>query len=177
MADNTKVTITERNGVELEFQEEYELIAGNVPFDETIKGILTSTDTQGAIDELSDKVNTVATPGFSFGRSGNASSNSWLLNNEVPSNLVGVPIGISNASITEIWVGSEDVDTFDIKVYEHEGDEINLTLLTTVSIVTSRTDTFTSLSIPVTTGRQIATRIANGSAKNPKCFVLIKGDL
>lgn len=54
MADSTKVTITERNGVELDFQEEYELKALNIPYDNTGKKF-NATDVKTAIDEIREK--------------------------------------------------------------------------------------------------------------------------
>lgn len=134
------------------------------------------TDTGNSVQDELNTLDAVALPGFDFGRSGNAAANSWLLNNAVPSNLVGIPVGMSSAFITEVWVGSENVDTYDIEIYEHEGDEINLTLLTTVNIVALRTATF-SVNVAITTGRQMAVRIVNGNAKNPKVYVLVKGSV
>ena len=138
---------------------------------------VTSKMLQTVLEEICASLQATSTPGFSFGRGGNAAANSWYINNEVPSNLVGIPIGTSNSEITEIWCGSENTDTYDVEIYEHEGDEVNLTLLTTVSIVANRTQNFTGLTVSVTTGRQIAVKIVNGNAKNPKVFVIIKGTL
>ena len=106
-----------------------------------------------------------ASPGFTWGRSGNTPSGTWLLNDTVPSNKAGRTVSLSAPSITQVFVASEQIDTFDIGIYEHEGDEINLTLLGTVSIITSRTGVF-NVAFPVTSGRQLATKIETGSAKN-----------
>ena len=166
MADNVKVNISEKNGVDLEFQEEYELIAVNIPFDETIEGELTATDLQGAVDELTTKVATSASPGFSWGRSGNISANTWLQNEGVSSNKSGRAVTFSDANIVRIYTSTENLNTYTLSVYEHEGDSINLTLLTTLVITASRTGDSGVLLIPVTTGRQVAVRITSGSAKN-----------
>lgn len=53
MADNVKVIIAERNGVELDYNEEYELIAENIPFDNSTNGF-TAADVQEAIEEAAE---------------------------------------------------------------------------------------------------------------------------
>jgi hypothetical protein len=106
-----------------------------------------------------------ASPGFTWGRSGNVTNSTWLLNDTVPSNKAGRTVSLSAPSITQVFVASEDVDTYDINIYEHEGAEVNLTLLTTVNIVAARTATF-NIDVPMTSGRQLAVRVVNGSAKN-----------
>jgi len=165
MVDNVKVIITEKNGSELSFNEEYALIDNNVPFDNTGSGLI-SDNVGDAIREVETKITASASPGFSFGRGGNIPSGTWLYRvGSVPSNKTGVPIGISNPVLISIKVGNENISTFDVQIYEHEGDEINLTLLTTVSIVNTRTQSFT-VSIPITTGRQLAAYISAGSGKN-----------
>jgi hypothetical protein len=119
-----------------------------------------------------------ASPGFIFGRGGNASSNTWLINNEVPSNITGIPFGLNNGKLLEVWVASENVDTYDIEVYWHLGDEISLTLLTTVNVVAQRQDFFGVLDfglINVPTEVQLGAKITGGSAKNPKVALFVGG--
>jgi hypothetical protein len=92
----------------------------------------------------------------------------------VPSNKAGITVSLTNPVITQVFVGSEDADTFDIDVYEHEGDEINLTLLGSVSVVATRSATF-SVSFNVTSGRQLAVQITGGSAKNLNVGLQLQG--
>ena len=165
MADNVKVKITEKNGVELEFAEEYELIAENVPFDETVTGDLTSTDVQGAIDELSNTVSTSASPGFSFGRASNVNTNTWLNCEGVPSNKAGRWVYINNAVVTRVFVSNESVGTFGVSVYYHDGDGQNLTLLGSVTVTSAYGDAF-SVNWAVPTDKQLALRLTTGSARN-----------
>lgn len=174
MADNVKAKITEKNGVELEFAEEYELIAANFPFDETITGELTATDVQGAIDELSNTVATSASPGFSFGRASNVNTNTWLNCEGVPSNKAGRWVYISNAVVTRVFVSNEQQATFDVSIYYHDGNEINLTLLGTVSVVNVYGDSF-SVDFPVPTDKQLALRITSGSARNVVAGLELQG--
>lgn len=165
MADNVKVNISEKNGVDLEFAEEYELIAENIPFDETVTGELIATDVQGAIDEISNTVATSASPGFSFGRSSNVNSGTWLNCEGVPSNKAGRWVYIENAVVTRIFVSNETLSSFDVSVYYHDGNEVNLTLLGSVSVVSSYGNSFV-VSFAVPTDKQLALRVTSGSARN-----------
>jgi len=140
-------------------------IAEEIPFDNTITGELVAEDTQAAIDELTNKINTSASPGFSFGKSGNVAANSYLNNETVPSNIAGRFVYISSAVITRVFVSTQNIDTFDLNIYSHEGDEINLTLLGSVSVVAARGGEFT-VNLAVATSKQLAIRVVNGSAKN-----------
>jgi len=127
---------------------------------------------------VGDGIANSASPGFIFGRGGNAAANSWLINNEVPSNITGIPFGLSNGKILQIWAASQDIDTYDINIYHHLGDEISLTLMTTISIVATRQQFFGPVDfgiVLVPQNVQLAARIVNGNAKNPKCSVFVGG--
>jgi hypothetical protein len=136
---------------------------------------LTSKNVEDAIKELEDTVATSASPGFTWGKQGNASNNTWLENDGVPSNRTGRTTAfVANPEIQRIFTGSRNLDTYDLSVYEHDGNQINLTLLTTVSVVNSRTGNF-GVSVTVTNGKQLATRITSGSAKDVVVGVILKG--
>jgi hypothetical protein len=148
----------------------------HIPFDNDGTDLL-STETGPAIRELAETVGASASPGFQFGRSGNLANNTWLnVVGSVPSNRAGITVALSNPVITNVYVASEDADTYDVAIYEHEGDETNLTLLGSVSIVASRSEVFTVL-ISVTEGRQLACRITNGSAKNCNVGLQLQGSV
>ena len=149
-------------------------VAKQIFFDNSTNGFI-SEDVQGAIEEVNNSVQTSASPGFGFGRSGNVPSNTWLYRTgNVPSNKTGVAMGITNPIVIQVDVGNENISTFDIQVYEHEGDEVNLTLLGTVSVVASRTGSFT-VSWAATSGRQLAVKLSDGSAKNPGVDITLSG--
>jgi hypothetical protein len=119
-----------------------------------------------------------ASPGFVYGRGGNVPAGSWLINNEVPSNITGIPFGLDNGKLVAVWGASQDIDTYDIEIYWHLGDSVSLTLLTTVSVISLRQDFFDISdfgTVNVPKNVQLATRITNGSAKNPKCALFIGG--
>lgn len=175
MVDRVKVKIEEKNGAELEYGEEYALDAENLYFDSSNLPDIDDDNLQDVVETIATSVGASASPGFSFGRSANVGSNSWLLiTGSVPSNKTGVPVAITNAEITLVSVGNENIGTFDVSIYEHEGGEVNLTLLTTVSVIANRTQNF-SISVPVTTGRQLAARVTSGSAKNIGVSLQLKG--
>ena len=150
-------------------------VAETTPFDNDNTDFV-SDNVQDVIVELSNTVSTSASPGFSFGRSSNVGANTWLqITGSVPSNRTGIPVAIQNASLALVSVGNENISTFDITIYEHEGDQINLTTLTTVSVVSARTGNFL-VDVPVTTGRQLAARVTSGSARNIGVSLQLKGE-
>ena len=164
MADNVKIIIAEKNGVELEFNEELDLTAENVPYDNTDSG-LAATNVKAGIDEISETVATSASPGFSFGRASNVSSGTWLQCEGVPSNKAGRFVYITDPVIEKIFISSETISTYNIDVYEHEGDSVNLTLLASSTVTSARGGVFT-LSVSATSGRQLAILLSSGSARN-----------
>lgn len=147
--------------------------AADVAYDNSSSGF-TATDVQGALDEIANTVATSASPGFSFGRASNVSGGTWLQCESVPSNKAGRFVYISNAVVKTIFVSNENVSTFDVAIYHHEGDEVNLTLVDTVSIVSSRGGSF-AVDQPVPTGTQLAILVSSGSARNIVCGLELTG--
>lgn len=139
-------------------------VASSTPFDNT-SSTLTSDNVQGAIDELDNKVATSTSPGFSFGRASNVSSGTWLQCEGVPSNKAGRYVYITDPVIKKIFISSETISTYNIDVYEHEGDSINLTLLASSTVTAARGGVFT-LNVSTTSGRQLAILLSSGSARN-----------
>ena len=152
-----------------------ELTADAVEYDNGVSGLV-ATDVQAAIDEISTTVGVSASPGFTWGRSGNVVTGTWLNNDEVPSNKAGRTVALSSPIITQVFIANEDLSTFNIGLYEHEGNEVNLTLLSTVSVTASRSAAIT-VSVAMTSGRQLATRITSGTAKNLVIGVQLKGSV
>lgn len=143
----------------------------HIPFDPT-GTTLVSTETGPAIRELANTVGVSASPGFTWGRSGNSTSGTYLQNDTVPSNVTGRGIFLIGGSITNISIANENVNTFDIKVQEHDGT--TYTDLTTVSIVAARSGNF-PVAIPVTTGKELAILVNSGSGKNIVVALHLKG--
>lgn len=138
---------------------------------------LTKDTTQEVIEELCQKVSTSASPGFGFGKGGNLSASTHLECEGVPSNISGRYVYINNAVITRVFISVQLAATFDIEIYAHDGNESNITLLTTISVgnPTPSTGGEVTVSVPVATGKQIALKIVNGSCKNAVAGLELQG--
>jgi len=146
-------------------------VAESVPFDNATNGF-TSDNVQGAIEEIGAS----ASPGFTWGRSGISGSGTYLLNDAVPSNKAGRTIVLGASKIVKIFSATEDVDTYTLEIYSHDGDEVNLTLLTTLTVTASRTGNSGTISVSVPANKQLAARIGTGSAKNIVAGIVMQGD-
>jgi hypothetical protein len=147
-------------------------VAESIPFDNSTNGFV-SEDVQAAIEEINNTVDTSASPGFTWGSSGNTTSNTWLLNDSVPSNKAGRRIFLNNATLEAVFISCENPATFDVEVYEHDGT--TFTLITTVNVVAARGGEFPIASLPLTTGKELAVKLVNGSAKNPVAGCVLNG--
>lgn len=160
MVDHVKVLIAEKNGTELEYNEEYSLEAETIPFDNTDSGFEAET-----VQEALTEVGASASPGFSFGKSGIVSAGDWLLRSgAVPSNKTGVTIGIENPAVYQIACSNSEVDTYDVTIYEHDGNQLNINTLGTVT-VTSDTGEIFDVDFPATKGMQIAVKLESSVGK------------
>ena len=152
-------------------RDEYNPVAIEIPFDNTGSGFQ-SDNVEDAIKEIGAS----ASPGFSFGR-GSASTGTWLNRvGEIPSNRTGVTIGITNPVVTQVFVSCENIETFTVGIYEHDGDSINLQLLGTVSVVGARVGNFL-VNFPTSTLKQIAVRVvtSTGTVQNLGVDVILTG--
>lgn len=151
-------------------------VARSIPFDNSTNGYV-STEVQGAIEELNYIVATSASPGFTWGRSGNVNQNTWLLNDSVPSNLSGRTVFLNNAVVEKIFIANQDATAgIIIEIYSHDGDSVNLALIGTVTTLATRSNTFT-VNLPIALNKQLAMKVASGSAtgKNLVTGCLIRG--
>jgi hypothetical protein len=138
-----------------------------------VPSTLTSTDVQNAIEEVSYSVSNSASPGFSWGRSGSASSGTWLQNETVPSNITGRNFPFYNGSLTEVSVSNESVNTFSVEIYEHDGT--TYTLLATVSLTAQRSNVQSFTGVSVTKGLELAVKVSSGSGKNIVVQAILRG--
>ena len=148
-------------------------VARSLFFDNETNGFV-ADNIQEAIEELSETVSTSASPGFSFGRASNVNSGTWLQCETVPSNKAGRFVYITGAVVEKIFISNETISTFDISIYHHDGNEINLTLVDTVTVTASRGGSFT-ISQSVPTNKQLALRVTSGSARNLVCGLELSG--
>ena len=135
-------------------------VAKSVPFDNSVNGFV-STEVQSAIEEVQSS----ASPGFGFGRSGNSPSGTYLQNESVASNVTGRYVYINNAVVKRVFVGNEVSSTFTITVYAHDGNLINVVTLGSVTVTAATGGDFT-VNWAVASGKQLAIRITSGSVKN-----------
>lgn len=128
-------------------------------------------DTGWTIQGLASDVTSQTTD---LGRNGNAAAGSFLYRaGSVPSNVSGVPVLLTDATIRVVACSNEDIATYSIEFYTHEGDFINPILVYTLSVTSARGGGAV-LNIPVTLGKQLAAR-AVSAVKNIGCTVQMKG--
>jgi len=157
-------------------RDEFIQVAQTVPYDNTTSGI-PETDVQGAIDYAISTGVASATPSYTFTRSGNIPENTFLYNGTVPSNRTGVPVMTLGAKIERMAVGTEDLNSYTVNIYTHNGDEINLALVHTQVVSSTRSAQYSVPSIDIPIGKQVAISITNGSAKNISVSLIIKGTI
>jgi len=150
-------------------RDDFTPVAEQIPFDNDTNGYA-ADDVQAAIEE----VGVSASPGFSFGRSGKIPSGTWLNNEGVPSNKAGRYVYINNAEVSRVFVSNENVSTFTVEVFYHDGNEVGLTSLGTAAVVADRGDAF-DVSWLVPTDKQLAIKVVSGSAKNLIAGLELKG--
>lgn len=124
--------------------------------------------------DLNELVANSASPGFSFGRGGNVAGGGWLANETVPSNISGRYVYINNAIIEKVFVSSQEVGTYTVGIYWHDGDEVNLTKLGEVTVTEARGGAFT-VHWPVPVDTQLACVVEAGAIKNPVAGLQLSG--
>jgi hypothetical protein len=99
-----------------------------------------------------------------------------------PSNSTGVNFGLLNGSLDVIAVGTNSVDTYELTLYQHDGNFENPTTIAVVNIVALKkavlvkdTD-FTQLAT-LDKNRQIAIEITDGTATNIGVDLQLSGDV
>jgi hypothetical protein len=145
-------------------------VAQTVWFDNSTNG-MTSTDTQAAIEEVKDLIQTSSSPGFTFGRTGTCSGGTYLQCETVPSNISGRWVYINPATIKRVFITNETTTTFTVEVTYHSGSQIGEVSLGTVTVVAAKGNDFT-VNWAVPTDKQIAVKIANSTANSPKNIVV-----
>ena len=142
--------------------------------------MLTFSEILAFIEELVQQVfGSSASPGFTWGRSGATPADTWLLNDSVPSNKSGRTVFLTSALIKKVFIANEDAVILSVDVYYHEGNEVGLTLLGTVTTAAARTNEF-NVAFSVPQGKQIALKISAASAnaaKNIVAGILMSGNL
>jgi hypothetical protein len=160
-------------------RDEFIQIAKTVPYDDQNIPTNLGPDVQTALDNIYYKLGNSSSPGFTYGRSGTLPSSTWLLADTVPCNLSGRVNFLNNCKIVRIVSANQVADVIKIGVYSHDGDEVNLTLLATVTTAATKTNIFT-VSVSVPYNKQLAVRVepnSPSSGKNMEVGLLLNGDL
>jgi len=118
---------------------------------------------------------TVASPGFTWGKSGNITATTYLWNDTVPSDKTGRIVPLLNGQITNIVVANEVTNTFTIEVLKRLGAG-SFSVLESVALTAERKKTKEVTGIPVALGDELAVRVSAGAAKNPVVAVIIRGN-
>lgn len=122
-----------------------------------------------------------ASPGFTWGESGNVSANSFLLNDGVPSNRSGRLVPLKNGFLKDIFVLNEINNNFDVQLLKRTGAGPNIGAFTQLALVSLVGQRFKSFGIAdfgdisLAFEDELAMRVINGSAKNIVCGVIIIG--
>jgi hypothetical protein len=150
-------------------------VARSTPYDPTtVPSYITATNVQDAIDQIATNAQVSASPSMSWGKAGQANSNTWLENESVASNVVGRVIFLYSPKLAHLYAASQNLDTYSLEIYEHDG--VTYTLLTTVSVVAARSASFDfSPTIDLTRLKQLAVKISAGSAKNIVVGAIVRG--
>ena len=147
--------------------------ARQVPFDNTTNGFV-ANEVQSAIEEINDQLNNQASPGFTWGDSGNI-NNSYLLNDNVFSNKAGRIIPV-DGSIVTISIAAENTSTATIWIRRRTDPGPVFTTIATLAYGGARKATASIVSPPaVTTGDELVAYV-DGQAKNPVVSVVIQGN-
>lgn len=126
--------------------------------------------------ELEGLGNPIVTQGFNFGANGNTPANTYINRiGGISSNIVGLPTLISSGEIKTISVENQNVNTYGIEVYEHDGNLVNSTLLYTLNVVSDTGAQASNLTISITKGKQIAAKTITGAAQNIGVTIIAKG--
>lgn len=154
-------------------------VASSVPVDDTTLSE-PADNVQEALENVSGGVAVSASPGYSYGRSGNVTPGAFLYRpGSVPSNITGIPIGIVNPYVSNVSIGNQDADIIKVTIWEHDGDGINITSIGSVTTDGSRSYT-ASVNFTVTAGKQIAVSVASDSpnaGKNTGVDLQLKGTI
>lgn len=114
-----------------------------------------------------------ASPGYTWGDSGNISSGSYLLNETVPSNRAGRIVTLSNGEIAQVYVANQNNSTATIEIVKRVGGTFSA--VTSISLSSERTKAEDKSGVLVTKGDELACRIASGSVRNVVVGAIIRG--
>lgn len=111
-----------------------------------------------------------------FGNGGNTSQNSYLPNEGVPSNIVGVPVGLTNPTLRSIYLGNENSKTGDVYIQQRFPAQTGTwTTIYTLNLNNQSYKNEKGLSVILTTDAELAV-FTTVSLKNAKIVLNTNGD-
>lgn len=125
--------------------------------------------------QISGSSSIAASPGFTWGKSGNVTAGAYLLNDTVPSNLSGRIVPVYDGIIEEVFVACEDTTTVVFAVEKRTDPGPTYTELLTISLTSERVK-LQSFTVSASRPDELCVKVKSGSAKNPVLGVIIKGD-
>lgn len=117
-------------------------------------------------------------PSIVFERSGEVNNNNYLYAGRVITNKTGVPQGLLECETIQVWIRCQLSATFTITFYEHDGDNVGVTTLFSVTMTSSKSTDFDVNDFGVvnpTKGRQLSAKVTNGSCKNLRVYMINRG--
>lgn len=116
-----------------------------------------------------------ASPGFTWGFHGEAVTGKWLFNDEVPSSATGRIIQFSRPTVRKILTNCVSSSaTCRLELVVHDGNASNVQQVAVI-VLNGDTEKVQDVNIPVTSGKQLAVRVIQGTANNPVVGVLLDG--
>lgn len=118
-----------------------------------------------------------AGPSFVYGGVGNKTTGFWLTSEGIPSNVAGVPVLFNDSSLILAAVATEVDANYTIGVYQHDGQGLNLTQITTLAVTIGGAKRI-SVNIPIANSSpnvQLACRLESGNTLNLKVSLVIRG--
>jgi cytoskeletal protein RodZ len=112
---------------------------------------------------------------YTFGRGGGSSSGTWLLNEGFVSNKSGRNITLATPVLFRISTATDTVNTYTVQVYQHQGNEVGMTLITSFSVTAAKVGDSGVISHALSEDKQIAVKVSSGSADNLNVSLYISG--
>jgi hypothetical protein len=115
-----------------------------------------------------------ATPGFTWGASGNVNAGTYLLNDTVPSNKSGRVVPI-NGYIRYAFVTVELAATVTFTIEKRVGASFTTLATFSLSVERKKAVDFGYAAIPVSVEDEVAIRVSSGSCKSPVVGLVVRG--
>lgn len=118
-----------------------------------------------------------ASPGFVYGAVNDKFAGFWLTSEGIPSNVVGVPVLFGDGVVIQAAVGTEVESDYEIGIFQHEGQGINLIQIGNFSISNGGPKRLL-INFPIqytSPNVQLACRLTGGNTTNLKVSLVLKG--